>query len=367
MTEQRTEEMLINIGPQHPSTHGVFRVMITVDGEVITGAKSVLGYLHRGTEKLAEDLTYLQIGPYTDRMDYVSSMINNYNVVYAVETLMGIEVPERAEYLRVITMELNRIASHLIWWGSFTLDLGTTTPFIWAFRDREEILLLLSELSGARMTYNYMRVGGVKWDAPEGWLDKVKDFIPVMRKNLIDYHKIISHNEIFLARLRDIGIFDAEKAIGYGTTGPPLRATGFDMDLRKKQPYSVYDKFDFDVVLGEKGEIIDRYNVRMKEVEESLKIIEQAIEQIPDGEIMAKVPKVLRPQAGEVYTRVESPKGELGLHLVSKGKDKPYRIHFRRPSFINLQMLDELLIGATVADIPPIIGAIDIILGEVDA
>jgi NADH-quinone oxidoreductase subunit D len=362
----RTEEMLLNIGPHHPSTHGVFRVVVKVDGERITGAKSVLGYLHRGTEKICEDLNYTQIIPYSDRLDYLAGMLNNYAVVHSVETLMGIEVPERAEYLRIISMEFSRICSHLVWWGTFVLDLGATTPFVWAFRDREIIMQLLNELSGARMTFNYMRVGGVKWDAPEGWLAKIAEFIPEMRKKLKDYHTLVTNNEIFVKRIEGIGVYDAEKAIDYGITGPNLRGCGMDADLRKLQSYSAYDRFDFEVAVGKDGTIKDRYNVRMKEIETSLNIIEQAVKNIPEGEIMCNVPKLIRPKEGEVYTRLESSKGELGVHLVSKGKDKPYRIHFRRPSFINLQILEELLIGKTVADIPPILGAIDIVVGEVD-
>ncbi len=362
----RTEEMLLNIGPHHPSTHGVFRVMVTVDGETITDSKSVLGYLHRGTEKLCEDFNYTQIIPYTDRLDYLAGMLNNYALVYSVETLMDIEVPKRAEYLRVIAMELSRICSHLVWWGTFVLDLGATTPFTWAFRDREQIIQLLNALSGSRMTFNYMRVGGVKWDAPEGWLEEVTDYIAVMRDKLKDYHTLVTNNEIFVARIRDIGVYDAEKAIDYGITGPNLRGCGVDFDLRKNQSYSVYDDFDFEIPVGEAGTIKDRYNVRMMEIETSLSIIEQAIAKMPEGEIMGKVPKIIRPPEGEVYTRIESSKGELGVHLVSKGRPQPYRIHFRRPSFINLQILDELLVGKTIADIPPILGAIDIVLGEVD-
>ncbi len=364
--ESRTEEMLLNIGPHHPSTHGVFRVTVKVDGERITEAKSYLGYLHRGTEKLCEDFNYTQIVPYTDRLDYLAGMLNNYTLVHSVETLMGIEVPKRAEYLRVIAMELSRICSHLVWWGTFVLDLGSTTPFTWAFRDREPIIQLLNALSGSRMTFNYMRVGGVKWDAPEGWLEEVAAYIPVMRAKLKDYHTLVTHNEIFVDRIKDIGVYDGKKAIEYGITGPNLRGTGIDFDLRKNQTYSVYDEFEFKTMVGESGTITDRYNVRMGEIETSLQIIEQAVAKIPEGEIMGTVPKIIRPQEGEVYTRIESSKGELGVHLVSKGKDKPYRIHFRRPSFVNLQILDELLVGKSIADIPPILGAIDIVVGEVD-
>jgi len=365
---ERTEEMLLNVGPQHPSTHGVFRLVVKVDGERITDAIPVIGYLHRGTEKLAEDLTYTQIIPYTDRLDYLSSMTNNYALVQAVETLMGLEVPERAEYLRVIAMELSRIASHLVWWGTNLLDLGAISPFLFAFRDREMIVNFLNELSGARLTFNYMRVGGVKWDAPEGWVEKVGKFVPYMREKLKEYHTLVTGNEIFLARVKNLAIYDEETAIAYGMSGPVLRGSRVKFDIRKNQPYSIYDRFEFDVPVGETGDVYDRYMVRMKEMEQSLRIIEQAVEQFPEeGEIQAKVPKVIRPPEGEVYTRMESSKGELGVHLVSKKKDKPYRLKLRRPSFVNLQLLPKLLIGRTMADIPAVLGAIDIVLGEVDA
>lgn len=365
---ERTEEMLLNVGPQHPSTHGVFRLVVKVDGEQITDAIPVVGYLHRGTEKLAEDLTYTQIIPYTDRLDYLSSMTNNYALVHAVETLMEIEIPERADFLRVMAMELNRVASHLVWWGTFLLDLGAMSPFLYAFRDREEIIYMLNELSGARLTFNYMRVGGVKWDAPEGWVNKVKEFIPKMRKNIKDYHKLVTGNEIFLARIKNLGIYDEETAIAYGASGPTLRGSGMNFDIRKNQSYSIYDRFEFDVPTGENNDIYDRYMVRMKEMEQSLRILEQAVEQFPEsGEIQAKMKRVIRAPEGEVYTRIEGSRGELGVHLVSKGKDKPYRLKFRRPSFVNLQLLPKLLIGRTMADVPAVLGAIDIVLGEVDA
>jgi len=366
--EQRTEEMLLNVGPQHPSTHGVFRLVVKVDGETITEAIPVIGYLHRGTEKLAEDLTYTQIIPYTDRLDYLSSMTNNYALVQAVETLMDIEVPERAEFLRVIAMELSRVASHLVWWGTNLLDLGAISPFLFAFRDREMIVDMLNELSGARLTFNYMRVGGVKWDAPEGWVKQVADFVPYMREKMKEYHQLVTGNEIFLARVKDLAIYNGEEAIAYGNTGPVLRGSGVKFDIRKNQPYSIYERFNFEVPVGEKGDVYDRYMVRMKEMEQSLNILEQAAAQFPaEGEIMAKMKKVIRPPEGEVYTRMESSKGELGVHLVSKGKDKPYRLKLRRPSFVNLQILPKLLVGRTMADIPAVLGAIDIVLGEVDA
>ena len=369
MGELRTEEMLLNVGPQHPSTHGVFRLVVKVDGETITECIPVIGYLHRGTEKLAEDLTYTQIIPYTDRLDYLASMLNNYALVQAVEELMDIKVPERAEYLRVIVMELNRIASHLVWWGTGLLDLGAISPFLFAFRDREYIVDMLNEISGGRLTYNYMRVGGVKWDAPAGWVEKVRKFVPYFREKIKEYHTLVTGNEIFLARVKGLGVYDAQTAIDYGLTGPNLRGSNFKYDLRKDAPYSIYDRFEFEVPIGETGDVYDRYMVRMEELEQSLNILEQAVASFPEeGEIQAKVPRVLRgPKDAEVYTRMEASKGELGVHIVSNGKDKPYRLKLRRPSFVNLQILPDILTGRSMADIPPIFGAIDIVLGEVDA
>jgi NADH-quinone oxidoreductase subunit D len=364
----RTEELLLNVGPQHPSTHGVFRIIVKLDGEVITEATPVIGYLHRGTEKLAEGLNYTQIIPYTDRMDYVSAMTNNYVFCHAVETLMGIEIPERAEYLRVIVMELQRIASHLVWWGTYLLDIGAMSPFLYAFRDREMIVNLFNELCGARLTYFYMRVGGVKWDAPEGWIEKVRDFIPYMRNSLDEYEDLINGNEILLARLKGVGKYSAQTAIEYGLSGANLRCTGVKWDLRKDQPYSIYDRFDFDVVTQTEGDCLARYRVRFEEMRQSLRILEQAVQQFPEGgEIMGKVPRAIRPPEGEVYSRIESPRGEIGCYIVSRGKAEPYRVKFRRPSFVNLQILPKLLIGESITNLITILGAIDIVLGEVDA
>jgi len=363
----RTEEMLLNVGPQHPSTHGVFRLVIKIDGEIITEATPVIGYLHRGTEKLAENLQYTQIIPYTDRMDYLSAMTNNYVICHAVETMMGIQVPERADFLRVIAMELGRVASHLVAWGTYILDLGATSPFIYAFRDREMIINMLNELSGARLTFNYMRVGGVKWDAPEGWIEKVRDFIPYMREQLAGYHQLVSGNEIFLDRVKGIGRYTKEEAIHYSLSGPNLRCTGVKWDLRKDEPYSIYNRFDFDVPTSENGDCLARYNLRLAEIEESLKILEQAVSQFPaEGDILAKVPKIIKAPKGEAYVRIESPRGEIGCFIASDGKKEPYRLKFRRPSFYNLQILPKLLVGENIANLIAILGAIDIVLGEVD-
>jgi NADH-quinone oxidoreductase subunit D len=363
----RTEEMLLNVGPQHPSTHGVFRLVVKIDGEIITEATPVIGYLHRGTEKLAENLQYTQIIPYTDRMDYLSAMTNNYVICHAVETMMGIQVPERADFLRVMAMELGRIASHLVAWGTYILDLGATSPFIYAFRDREMIINMLNELSGARLTFNYMRVGGVKWDAPEGWVDGVREFVPYLREQLKGYHDLVSGNEIFLDRVKGVGVYSKEEAINYSLSGPNLRSTGVKWDLRKDEPYSIYDRFDFNVVTRDEGDCLARYHVRLDEIEESLKILEQACEQFPaEGEIMAKVPKIIKAPKGEAFVRIESPRGEIGCYISSDGKKEPYRLKFRRPSFYNLQILPKLLVGENIANLIAILGAVDIVLGEVD-
>lgn len=362
-----TEEMILNVGPQHPSTHGVLRLVVKVDGERIVEAEPVIGYLHRGTEKLAEDLTYTQIIPYTDRMDYLSAMTNNYAIVHAAEKLMGLEIPERADFLRVIVMELNRVASHLVWMGTYLLDIGAMSPFLYAFRDREQILDMFNELCGARLTYNYMRVGGVKWDAPTGWLNKVEQFVGYMQKQMKEYHQLITGNEIFVQRTKGIGRYDQQTAINYALSGANLRVTGIDWDLRKTAPYSLYERFTFNVPVGQTGDLYEKYLCRMKEIEESLAIVAQAVANFPtDGKIMGKVPRVLRVPEGEIYVGIESPRGELGCHIVSRGKDKPWRLKFRRPSFYNLQILPLLLKGENMANLVAILGGIDIVLGEVD-
>ncbi len=362
--------MVLNIGPQHPSTHGVFRIEVVVEGEYIRKARPVIGYLHRGTEKLAEDLIYTQFIPYTDRLDYMNAMTNNYVYCAAVEKLMGIEAPERAEYLRVITMELNRIASHLVWWGTYLLDIGALSPFLYAFRDRDTILDRLNEISGARMTFNYMRIGGVKWDAPEGWIDKVKETVKLLRKNFEEYHKLVTGNEIFIGRTKGVGIITKEDAINWGLSGPILRGSGVKFDLRKNQPYSIYDRFDFDIPTREEGDCFARYEVRLDEIFESLKIIEQACDQIPEGDIVHKKGQrimMIKPPAGETYFRCEASKGEIGVYLVSNGKNKPYRVKLRRPSFVNVEILADMLIDRNIADLVAIFGSLDVVLGEVDA
>jgi len=367
MGEIRTEELLMNIGPQHPSTHGVLRVIVKVDGEIIREAEPVVGYLHRGTEKLAEDLQYTQIIPYTDRLDYLASMANNHALVTAVEKAMDLEIPERAEHLRVIVVELQRLVSHLVFLGTYLLDLGAMSPFLYAFANRERVVDLFNRLCGARLTYNYMRVGGVKWDTPDGWLEDARAFVPHMRSELKMLHDLVSGNEIFLNRVKGIGKYDTATALGLGLSGINLRCTGLEWDLRKNKPYSIYDRFDFNVITGKNGDCYDRYICHMDEIVESLKIVEQALEAIPEGPVMGKVPKILRVPAGEYYHAIEGVRGELGVYIVSEGKDKPYRLKFRRPSFINLQVLPQLLVGQSMSNLIAILGAVDIVLGEVDA
>jgi NADH-quinone oxidoreductase subunit D len=363
----RSEEMILNVGPQHPSTHGVFRLVVTIDGEQIVDVDPVIGYLHRGTEKLAEDLQYTQIIPYTDRLDYVAAMLNNYALVHTVEYALDLEIPDRAEYLRIIVMELQRVASHLLFMGTYLLDLGAMSPFLYAFRERERIVQLFNEICGARLTYNYMRVGGVKWDAPPGWIEQVLEFVTQMKSKIAMFHELITGNEIFLHRVRGIGIISQEDAVNYSLSGINLRSTGLAWDLRKSRPYSIYDKFQWDVVTGENGDCFDRYMLHMKEMEQSLHIVHQAAESIPSGPVLGKVPKLIRVPAGEYYTSIEGARGELGVYVISEGKDKPYRLKLHRPSFVNLQILRKLLIGLSMANLIAVLGAVDIVLGEVDA
>lgn len=366
-TDLRSEEMILNVGPQHPSTHGVFRLIVTLDGEQIVDVDPVVGYLHRGTEKLAEGLQYTQIIPYTDRLDYIAAMLNNYALVHTVEYALDLEIPPRAEYLRIIVMELNRIASHLLFLGTYLLDLGAMSPFLYVFQERERIVQLFNEISGARLTYNYMRVGGVKWDATPEWIEKVRDFVPFMREKVKMYDKLISGNEIFLHRVRGIGVITQAEARDYSLSGINLRSTGINFDLRKNRPYGIYDQFDFDVVVGKNGDCYDRYYIHLEEIRQSIRIVEQAIAQVPDGPVIGKVPKMIRVPAGEYYTSIEGARGELGVYIVSEGKDKPYRLKLRRPSFVNLQILRKLLIGQSMGNLIAILGAVDIVLGEVDA
>ncbi len=363
----KTEPVVINIGPQHPSTHGVFRMRVTFDGEVIVDMEPVLGYLHRGIEKLAEGRTYTQNITLTDRLDYVASMTNNLAYVMAVEKLAGIKVPERAEYLRVIMSEMMRISSHLIAVGAFINDLGAFfTPFMYMFREREKLLDLFEMVCGQRLTYNYMRIGGVSHDIPEEFLPALGKFVAEMPHFIDEYDQLLRENEIVLVRSKGVGILPREQAINASAAGPVLRGSGVKWDLRKADPYSVYDRFDFEIPTGEIGDNYDRYRVRIEEMRNSVHILEQAISQLPKGEVQAKVPQLLRPAKGEAYGHIEGPKGELGFYLVSDGSIAPYRFHVRAPTLINLTALRDMVIGWKLADAIITLGSIDICLGEVD-
>jgi NADH-quinone oxidoreductase subunit D len=363
----KTDHYVINIGPQHPSTHGVFRLRLTLDGEVIIDVEPIFGYLHRGMEKLAESRNYTKNIPLTDRLDYLSSMINNQAYCMAVEDLMKIEVPERAQYIRVIMAELQRISAHLAGVGFFLNDIGAfMTPMLYMFREREKIVELFDMVCGQRLNYNYMRFGGVAMDLPEEFLPALKKLLNEMPGFINEYDQLITTNEIVLARCKGVGVLPRELAINAATAGPVLRGSGIEWDLRKKRPYSVYDRFQFDIPTGENGDTYDRYMVRLEEMRQSVRILKQAVEQLPDGEYIGKAPKLIRPPAGETYTAVEGAKGELGFYVVADGSENAYRWHVRAPSLINLTALREMVIGWKVADLMAIFGSIDIVMGEVD-
>jgi NADH-quinone oxidoreductase subunit D len=363
----KTEPFILNIGPVHPSTHGVFRMRATLDGEVIVDIEPVIGYLHRGIEKLAEERTYTGVIPLTDRLDYLASMSNNLAYVLAVEKLAGIPVPERAEYIRVIMAELQRIASHLIAVGSFLNDCGAFfTPFLYMFREREKIVDLFEMVSGQRLLYNYMRPGGVSQDIPDEFLPALDKFIRQMPGFIDEYDRLLAENEILLARAKGVGILPKELAINISASGPVLRATGVKWDIRKADPYSIYDRFEFEIPMGSIGDCYDRYWVRVQEMRQSLRIIKQAMEQIPSGPVRGEVPHLVRPPVGEAYGHIEAPKGELGFYLVSDNSIAPYRCHIRAPSLINLTALREMMTGWKIQDAIIIFGSIDITMGEVD-
>jgi len=363
----RTEPFILNMGPQHPSTHGVLRLRVTLDGEVVTDVELVIGYLHRGIEKLGENRTYAQIIPLTDRLDYVASMTNNFAYVLAVEKLAGIEVPERAEYLRIIMAEMMRIANHLMAVGFFLNDLGAMmTPVLYMWREREKLLDLFEMVCGQRLTYNYMRIGGVSHDIPEEFLPALKRFVAEMPGFIDEYDRLLSQNEVLLARTKGVGILPKDTAINTAASGPVLRASDVKWDIRRADPYSIYDRFDFEIPVGTVGDCYDRYWVRMQEMRQSVCILEQAIAQLPEGEACAKVPQLLRPPVGEVYGHIEAPKGELGFHLVSDNSIAPYRFHIRAPTLINMTALKDMAIGWKVADLIIILGSIDVCLGEID-
>lgn len=367
-----TQDCLIHMGPQHPATHGVMRVLLKADGEILTGAQTHLGYLHRCAEKIGENVDWLQYLPYTDRYDYLAAMNNNLGYSLAVESLLGVEVPERAQYLRVMLAELNRIASHLFAVGTYGLDLGAFTPLFSALRDRELVLDLFEKICGARLTYSFIRPGGLMNDAPEGWLDRVKVFLDGFEKTWHEFWTLIAENKIFIERTANIGVLSDADALDWGCTGPMLRGSGVDWDLRRDQPYLVYDRLDFNVVVGvgyrgTTGDCFDRTFVRMFEMAESVKLVRQCLEQLPEGEVMhEEVGAVIRPAPGQSYVAIENPRGELGHYVVSDGTKQAIRVRVRSPSFCNLSVAEHMLPGAMLGDAAAIIGSTDIVVGETD-
>jgi NADH-quinone oxidoreductase subunit D len=359
----------LSMGPQHPSTHGVFRMDVVLDGERVMKLKPVFGYLHRNHEKIAEHETYLGSMPYTDRLDYICSLTNNWAYALAVEKLAGIQVPERAEYISVITAELTRFLNHGALIGFLTQDMGASgTPLMYAFRERETILDLFESLTGARMMCNYMRFGGCRVDLPAGWLDQARKFVATLPRFLDEFERLLASNEILMARTQGVGVMSKELAINAGVTGPILRASGVNYDLRKVDKYGIYDRFAFKIPMGEHGDTYDRYMIRLLEMRESVKILNQALKDIPEGPIMDPKTKIrgFKPKPGEAYGRIESPKGELGFYLVSDGTANPYRYRVRSCCMMNLTVLEQLCIGHNVADVVVILGSIDIVMGEVD-
>jgi NADH-quinone oxidoreductase subunit D len=386
-----TKTMIVNMGPQHPATHGVLRVMLELDGETIVKATPVIGYLHTGIEKTMESKTYTQVIPLTDRMDYVANLSNNLGYCLAVEKLLEIEVPPRAQFLRVLLTELTRLASHLMWVGTHAHDIGVATMFIYAFREREMLLDIFELVSGQRMMTSYFRIGGLAKDIPEGFEKEVRKILRILPKKIDDYESLLTNNRLWLQRTVGVGQISAEDAIDCGLSGPIIRGSGLKWDLRKSNPYSSYDKFDFEIPTGENGDIYDRFLVRVKEMRQSLRIIEQALDGLPEGDFIARVPGITLPPKdevfnsmealiyhfktvvegfcpprGEVYQSIESPKGELGYYIVSDGSSKPYRVKVRPPCFVNLSALNRLVRGRMVADVVAVIGSIDIVLGEID-
>jgi NADH-quinone oxidoreductase subunit D len=363
----RTEHLVINMGPQHPSTHGVLRMLVEVDGEEVVTAEASIGYLHRGIEKVAEHRRYDALGTLMDRGDYVSGIMGELAAALATEQLLEVEVPRKAHWLRSLASELNRIASHLVWYGTFGLDTGAMGQFLYAMRDREALLDILEALSGQRMMFNYVRPGGVVRDLPAGIDAKIRAFVDTFENVYLPEHDaLLGGNEIFQSRVKGIGVITREQALAFGLTGPNLRASGVRYDVRVDRPYAAYPELEFDVPVGTVGDAWDRYVVRMEEMRQAARMIRQLVDGMPEGPHTAKVPKVLRPQAGEVYAAVESSRGETGVHLVSDGSERPYRFHYRAPSLYALQALEEILPGHLIADVVMIIGSTDVMMGEID-
>jgi NADH-quinone oxidoreductase subunit C/D len=388
---RRQEELLLNMGPQHPSTHGVLRVVLELDGERIVKATPDLGYLHRGVEKLAEGLAYMQVIPHTDRLDYVCAMANNYAYVRAVEKLLGITVPERAEYIRTIVAEMQRIVGHLFWLGTQALDIGAMTVFFWTFREREILLDLFEKLCGARLTLNYYRIGGVDSDFTPDLVQRLKAFLETFPQKVSEYDSLIASNRIWLGRTKNVAVISAEDAINFGLTGPTLRGSGVAYDIRKLEPYGCYHKVDWEVPIGKNGDTYDRYWIRMEEMRQSARIIAQCLDQLPPGPIMADVPQYIpppkpqvmrdmeslinhfiiftqgfKPPKGETYCATEAPKGELGFFIISDGSPRPYRLKIRSPSFVHMGAFDHMARGYLISDIITIFGTYDIVMGECD-
>jgi NADH-quinone oxidoreductase subunit C/D len=387
----RREELLLNMGPQHPSTHGVLRVVLELDGERIVKATPDLGYLHRGVEKLAEGLHYMQIIPHTDRLDYVCAMSNNYAYVRAVEKLLCIKVPDRAEYVRTVVAEMQRIIGHLFWLGTQALDIGAMTVFFWTFRERETLLDLFEKLCGARLTLNYYRIGGVDSDFTPDLAARLKTFLDTFHEKINEYDSLIMSNRIWLGRTKNVAVISAEDAINFGLTGPTLRGSGVAYDVRKFEPYGAYDKVEWEVPVGKRGDTYDRYWVRMEELRQSTRIIKQCLDQMPQGPIMADMPQVIpprkelvmrdmeslihhfiiytqgfKPPKGETYCGTEAPKGELGFFIISDGSPRPYRLKIRSPSFVHMGAFDHMARGYLISDIITIFGTYDIVMGECD-
>jgi len=360
------DEIILNMGPQHPSTHGVLRVKLYLDGEKVVKSESVIGYLHRGVEKIAEHRSYQQFAPYVDRMDYVAAVSNGLGYCEAIEKLMGVEAPLRARVIRTILTELQRIASHLFWLGTHALDIGALTPLFYCLREREEILKIFEKYCGARLTTHAFRIGGLQYEAYDELEKDVERFCKPFDKRVDDYEALLTTNRIWVGRTKGIGILTSADAIAMGVTGPVLRASGVQWDIRKAMPYAAYDLYQFTIPTGKNGDTYDRYLVRMEEMRQSRLICLQAIENIPAGPILGKVGKVLKPPPGEVYHGIEAPKGELGYYVVSDGTTQPYRVRIRPPSLVNLEALDQMVRGHLVADVVAIIGTLDIVLGEVD-
>lgn len=359
----------VAMGPHHPSTHGVFRMDVVLDGEVVVKLKPVFGYLHRNHEKIAENTSYLGSIPYTDRLDYFCSITNNWAYCLTVEKMTGLTPPERAEYIRVITAELTRLQNHACLIGFLLQDMGALgTPLMYAFREREKILDLFESLTGARMMCNYLRFGGCRVDLPAGWLEQARKVVESFPRFLDEFERFLSGNEILAARTHGVGVLPGKLAIGASVTGPILRASGVNYDLRKVDRYGIYDRFEFRVPLGDHGDVFDRYMIRVLEMRESLKILEQALASVPGGPIMDPKARIrgFKPKAGEAYGRIEAPKGELGFYLISDGSGSPYRYRIRPPSFINLTILEDMCLGHHIADVVIILGSVDIVLGEVD-